>query len=213
MATLSEMRAKIRVLLDQDSSSAGSLTWSDAQINDAIKLGQAQVALAFTGRRNIVSTVTVTLTNGIATVPANSRIINAFWTDGSVLVPLYRGTGAERSLPNQFQASGRLVVEYIAKNIFPATDSDVVTYAGVDLQDDISDTYCAYWAAATLSTTLGETNKNLSAMLSELAASIKLQNSPTITVSSGSAIYRQNSILVSKYFESGPSNTTITIYR
>lgn len=214
MATLVQMRSKIRVLLDNDTTGAGSLTWSDAVIDDAIKLGQQQVVLALNGQRTIVSITNVSVNGTSMALPPSQKIINVFYNNGNVTVPLSRGTGSDRILAAPFTLGGALLVEYIAKNIFPATDADIVTYAGVDLQDDLADTYCAYWAASTLTTTLGEPNKMIQAMLPELMASLKLQTTPIVTLDMRVGRNQvMTQVAASYYYESGPSNTLITIYR
>lgn len=212
--TLSQMRSNIRLLLDDQETVDGR--WSDAQIDVAIFRAATSVGqvLAQSSWDEVVSATSITVTNGVGTVPANDGIKAIFvaYSDGS-LFRLLPGNGANRSLLG-IPSSATMRVEYYAKTEAPATDGDTVTYAGVDVNDALVDQFCEYMAASDLKTVEAEANPLVLQKLQILETQIRAKGNPAVYVApatSWNSIGRFGPFNGSRWYKS--SATTITVYR
>jgi hypothetical protein len=212
--TLIQARTNTRQLLDDMESTDGR--WTDAQINTALHRAATAVAqiLAQAGWQDIISSTTVALSNGTATVPANDGIhaVFAAFGDGSTsrILP---GNGANRSLQGS-PTSGSVLVEYYARTEAPAGDGYTVTYAGVDVGDTLVDQFCEYLAASHLKTVEAEPNSLILQGLSTLEAQIRAKYNPGVQVAPAvrwSSIGRNGAFAGTRWYRSGA--TTLGVYR
>lgn len=212
--TRAEARQNVRFLLDDLESTDGR--WSDAQINTALHRAAVAVAqiLAQCGWDDVMSSTSVALTNGTATIPANDGVRNVFieFSDGS-LTRILPGNGANRSLFG-YPASQSIRVEYFAKTEAPAGDGYTITYAGVDINDTLVDQFTEYLAASDLKTVEAEQNPLIPQKLAQLELQVRAKYTPAISVAPA---VRWNSVARlsvwggSRWFRSSP--TSVTIYR
>jgi hypothetical protein len=212
--TLAQARANVRFLLDDQESVDGR--WTDAQVNTAIfraAVASAQILQA-AGWEEIVSTANVTLTAGVATVPANDGI-KAFYmlySDGS-LFRILPGNGANRSLLG-IPASSNMLLEYYAKTAPPAGDGYTVEYGGVDINSPLVDQFTEYLAASDLKTVEAEANGLILQKLGVLEAQIRARSNPAISIApatSWNSVGKLGTFAGSRWYRSSP--TTITVYR
>jgi len=206
--TLSELRGDVRQLLDDLESERFT---SDTIINLAINRAATAVGrtLVDAGWPGIIQTTFISVTNGVATIPANTKIKQVYLSSDSVgtsLYPLRPGDNTVRVGKNT--NSFHIAVDYAAKHVSPSTDGTTVTYCGIDVNDFIVDQLCAYIAADDLKTQEGSGLNTFKEKAKSLEADIMRARSGNMVVpaypryNSGYDLYR--------WFQTGP--TTITIY-
>jgi hypothetical protein len=144
------MRADVRRILDDNDSERFS---DDDAVNLAIYRAATIVGrtLADKSWPALISNTVIAVTNGQASIPANEKILNVHWSSDSVGTSLYPIRQGDTSV--RFGTSpltGFISVDYVAKFVEPATDSDPVTYCGADVDDYTVDALCACIAAEDL---------------------------------------------------------------
>jgi hypothetical protein len=168
--TLTQLSTDVRRLLD-DNNDAADARYSSDDVTQAIYRAAQSVGqfLAANGW-DVLSSTEVSLASGLATVPANDKIVNVYVKEGNSTYRIRQGSGGDRIQVGD-PTTATLVIEYIAKNEdFEAADT--VTYAGLDLDDYQLDQYCAYLAADDLKTVEGEANPLITAKIPVLEAKI-----------------------------------------
>lgn len=152
---------RVRNYLDDQNNGTDS-RWSDAEIKLSLELAldvvtteavQAGVHQAF---RQVA---TSSVSSGLITVLPNIKIISVFMSNGNSRVAILPAAPRNRSFIDRATA-GTIEYDYIAKNNVDwasATPGTVtITYAGIDIDDNIFDAYLCCIAAMDLVVKEGE---------------------------------------------------------
>lgn len=152
---------RVRNYLDDQNNGTDS-RWSNAEILLALELAldvvtneavQAGVHQAF---RNVA---TSSVSSGIITVAANIKIISVFISSGNSRIAILPAGPRNRNFIDR-ATSGTIEYDYIAKNnvnwASATPGTEIITYAGIDIDDNIFDAYLCTIAAIDLAVKEGE---------------------------------------------------------
>jgi len=207
--TVTQLIADTRVLLDD----ADAVRWTDAQVRSSLQYAATAVANQINnlGYGELVTSANFSLVNSEATIPANDGVKNVYVVSGTNLYKLKPGAGYDRTLLG-VPSTGTIRVDYIPITELPALDSDIVTYAGVDLNNPVVDKYVTYLAAKDLKTTEAEFNQSVEAMLPVLEKQIATKYVPKAVMKPWSTPPGYNAFYDSKWYVSN-HGLSISIYR
>ena len=209
--------ASVRQLLDAKDDLSTTPRWTQAEIEASIEYAlNATVNILHSAGYSDIKTRSVFVLDatGSATIGQNDGV-SAVYSDqgnGSYLERIKPGNGANRSFAG-YPMSGSVMIEYIQKSTLPALDADIVTYAGIDLNDAVVDKFAAYLAAMDLKTVEAEGNAQIEKLLPVLEAQIRQKYSVSVQVAPAVNYYARGTVSfssASRWFRSSP--TTISIY-
>jgi len=150
--------ARVRNYLD-DQNNGSDARWSDSEIQTALELAlDVLVNEAVQGgvHQAFRLTTSSTLSSGQIIVPANTKIISVFLSNSNVKTAIMPAGPRNRNFVDT-ATTGIIEIDYIAKNNVDFTNSAAtVTYATVDIDDNVFDAYLCTLAAIDLSVKEGE---------------------------------------------------------
>lgn len=150
--------ARVRNYLD-DQNNGSDARWSDSEIQTALELAlDVLVNEAVQGgvHQSFRLTANSTLSSGQIIVPANTKIISVFLSNSNVKTAIMPSGPRNRNFVDT-ATTGIIEIDYIAKNNVDFTNSSAtITYATVDIDDNVFDAYLCTLAAIDLSVKEGE---------------------------------------------------------
>ena len=150
--------ARVRNYLD-DQNNGSDARWSDSEIQTALELAlDVLVNEAVQGgvHQAFRLTTSSTLSSGQIIVPANTKIISVFLSNSNVKTAIMPSGPRNRNFVDT-ATTGIIEIDYIAKNNVDFTNSSAtITYATVDIDDNVFDAYLCTLAAIDLSVKEGE---------------------------------------------------------
>mgnify|MGYP003527255419 FL=1 len=207
--TVTQLITDIRTLVDD----ADAVRWTDTQIKSSMQYAITATAnqLHNFGYNELVTSADFSVVNSVAVIPANDGVKNVYVVSGSNLYKLKPGAGYDRNI-NGVPTGGTIRVDYLPTTVLPALDSDIVTYAGTDINNPVADKYVAYLCAKDLKATEAEFNQLVEAMLPVLERQIAEKYAPKAVVKPWI-----NSVVSNAYYDSKWTVTNhglaITLYR
>jgi hypothetical protein len=215
---ISDAVTRVRNYLD-DINNSNDARWSDTEIKTALEISLdllVNEAVQSGVHQSFRKVATSSLTNGNITVPANIKIISLFLLTGNTRTAIYPAGPRNRNFVD-LGTSGTVEFDYIAKNNVnwatgtPTTEA--ITYATVDVDDNVWDAYLCTLAAIDLAIKEGEANPVL------MERNVKYRQAMMGKPTTGQiAVFPQTRNILSPstyyqlyYYMKGP--TTLEVYR
>ncbi len=156
--TVSQAVSRVRNYLD-DQNNGADARWSDSEIQTSLELSLdvlVNEAVQAGVHQSFRKTTSSFLSGGQIIVPANVKIISVFYSNSNVKTAIMPAGPRNRNFVDM-ATSGEIEIDYIAKNnVNFATGSNTITYATVDVDDNVWDAYLCCLAANDLAIKEGE---------------------------------------------------------
>lgn len=184
--TVTQAIARVRRYLD-DYNAAADARWTDAQIEDSIKVAGQQIMTeaAGLGLDMFKLTSTTSSSGGVATLsPAINKIFDVSCISGAARLRVMPGQPKSTVFVSNGLDGRQLEVTYIPAYVHPATVSDPITFStGLTFSNDAVDSYLCLLAARDCKVVEGDVNQQLENQLMQLKTNFRsLSNNPSWSV-------------------------------